>query len=147
MLDPLQRATKHKIFNSHLVILVVSAQRMWLGKNKHHTRPILYHLEFLAWVNVILASSVCCSTLHGRLSAHTICFLLVATGTPGAARDHWPIPIKPAYGIAAVQYDEAEQVDDTGRQTMSLLGGGVDALAMGTGASHRAPAGVSIHFE
>ena len=38
------------------------------------------------------------------------------------ARDHWPIPIKPAYGIAAVQYDEAEQVDDTGRQTMSLLG-------------------------
>lgn len=38
------------------------------------------------------------------------------------ARDHWPIEVAPGLGIAAVQYDEAEQVDEAGGQTLSLLG-------------------------
>jgi hypothetical protein len=78
MLDPLQRATKHKIFNSHLVILAVSAQRMWLGKNitlgpfcTIYGTKWDHHLEFLAWVNMILASSVCCSTLPMAGFRHT----------------------------------------------------------------------------
>ena len=38
------------------------------------------------------------------------------------ARDHWPIQVAPGLGIAAVQYDEAEQVDEGGGRTLSLLG-------------------------
>ena len=38
------------------------------------------------------------------------------------ARDHWSFRVEPALGIAAVQYDNAEAVDDGGYRTMSMLG-------------------------
>ncbi|KAJ1463923.1 hypothetical protein T484DRAFT_1758476, partial [Baffinella frigidus] len=38
------------------------------------------------------------------------------------SRDHWPFKIEPALGIAAIEYDAAEAVDDGGGRTMSMLG-------------------------
>ncbi len=38
------------------------------------------------------------------------------------SRDHWPFRIEPALGIAAIQYDAADAVDDSGARTMSMLG-------------------------
>jgi hypothetical protein len=38
------------------------------------------------------------------------------------SRDHWPFKIEPALGIAAIEYDAAEAVDDGGSRTMSMLG-------------------------
>ena len=45
-------------------------------------------------------------------------------GTPEKvfAQDQWSFPIQVAYGIAAIQYDEGELVDDDGYKTMSMLG-------------------------
>ena len=38
------------------------------------------------------------------------------------AEDQWPFKIEVAHGIAAIQYDEGELVDDDGYRTMSMLG-------------------------
>jgi hypothetical protein len=38
------------------------------------------------------------------------------------SRDQWPFKIQVRYGIAAIQYDEGELVDDDGYRTMSMLG-------------------------
>jgi len=38
------------------------------------------------------------------------------------SRDHWPFAITPRLGIAAIEYDAAEAVDDGGYRTMSMLG-------------------------
>ena len=38
------------------------------------------------------------------------------------SRDHWPFQIVPALGIAAIEYDAADAVDDSGSRTMSMLG-------------------------
>ncbi|KAJ1465765.1 hypothetical protein T484DRAFT_1757185, partial [Baffinella frigidus] len=38
------------------------------------------------------------------------------------SRDHWPFKIEPALGIAAIEYDSAEAVDDSGSRTLSMLG-------------------------
>jgi hypothetical protein len=38
------------------------------------------------------------------------------------SRDHWPFKVEPALGIAAIEYDAAEAVDDGGGRTMSMLG-------------------------
>jgi hypothetical protein len=38
------------------------------------------------------------------------------------ARDHWPFAITPGLGVAAIEYDSAEAVDDGGYRTMSMLG-------------------------
>jgi hypothetical protein len=37
-------------------------------------------------------------------------------------RDHWPFVVTPGLGIAAIEYDNAEAIDDGGYRTMSMLG-------------------------